>query len=168
MVGAALIVLAVVAASACELVLGQLPPVATVGSPDGGGGSSASTTSSAASSGGGACCDCDGDGYNAEGTCGGLDCDDTDKSVYPGETAYYDTPANNGSFDYDCSGTLERDPTLDVTVSCATLALPCASTDGYLGATPPECGVAAAWGSCKQQGITCVDDVIGMIKMKCR
>jgi hypothetical protein len=158
----------------CELVLGELPPV---GKPDGGTGASSSTastgaggasstaasSSSAASSGAtgtGGCCDCDHDTYAAEGLCGGMDCDDTDKRVYPGEPIYYAVPSPNVGFDWDCSGTVEPDPMLNVAVDCNTLPLPCPSTTGFLMTTPPPCGQSGPWGTCKQSGLSCVNDVV--------
>ncbi|AKT38316.1 uncharacterized protein CMC5_024610 [Chondromyces crocatus] len=34
----------------------------------------------------------------------GGDCDDTDKTVNPGQTAWFSTPRSNGSYDYNCDG----------------------------------------------------------------
>jgi hypothetical protein len=161
-----------VAGAACELVLGDLPPLqgASTGT-TGTGSSRSSATGSSSSSGatgstssssgdGGLCCDCDGDHFAAEGECGGQDCDDTDARVYPGEPTYYAVPSKNVGFDWDCSGTPEPNPALNKTVDCGLVALPCATTTGYLAQTPPACGVAAPWGTCTQQGINCVEDVI--------
>ncbi len=174
-----LLVLVALAAAGggCELVLGDLPPLSQ---PDGGssgtGGAhpatssstSSSTTSSTSSTSSGTgtvdadCCDCDGDGFEAV-ACGAKDCDDHDPLVYPGEPVYYAMPASNPAvgFDWDCSGTIERDPTLDVTVTCPSLTLStCPTTTGYLATVPPACGVAGAWGTCTQQGTTCVNNVV--------
>jgi hypothetical protein len=140
----ALPALAVIVLGACELVLGDLPPV---GSTSGGGDA--------------ACCDCDDDHFQAEGMCGGNDCDDHDPLVYPGEPMYYGTPANNPAigFDYDCSGTTDRDPSLNKTVNCGLVGLPCSADMGFLADVPPPCGGSAPWGTCKQQGVMCVNDV---------
>jgi hypothetical protein len=182
----------VAAGPACELVLGDLPPVqSTSGTTSGAGGSTsagsskavasssnASTSSSATTAttatsgtGGGPCCDCDNDHFDAEGMCGGKDCDDHDRLVYPGEPIYYGVPAQNPAigFDYDCSGTADPNPLLDKTVNCGVLALPCTAATGYLAQVPPACGASAPWGTCKQQGITCVNDVIEQAKiMTCK
>jgi hypothetical protein len=38
------------------------------------------------------------------------DCDDTNKNVFPGQTAYFDSPRSNGSYDYNCDGKETLDP----------------------------------------------------------
>jgi hypothetical protein len=156
----AIAVVAVLGASAgCELVLGDLPPARD--NPDAGTGG-ASSSSSAASAGGG-CCDCDGDGHLAAGLCGGDDCDDHDPKAYPGEPVYYATADADPmvGFDWDCSGTAERNPQLVKTVNCGLIGLPCTADTGFLTATTaPSCGQSGKWGTCKQQGVGCVEDVI--------
>ena len=52
-------------------------------------------------------CDEDGDGYDATGSCGGSDCDDTDPAVYPGADEYC-----NG-IDDDCDSTIDEDSAVD-------------------------------------------------------
>ena len=37
------------------------------------------------------------------------DCDDTNANAKPGQTAYFTTSRANGSFDYNCSGTVEKE-----------------------------------------------------------
>jgi hypothetical protein len=75
-------------------------------------------------------------------------------------------------FDWDCSGKADRNPALDKIVSCAGLAVPCPTAIGYLATTPPACGSAGAWGTCKQApapGLTCVNDVMETSKvMTCK
>ena len=167
--------LAALTVAGCELVLGELPPAkqhggdAGDGSSSGGGGSSSSSvgpmTATASS---GSCCDCDGDGHAAIGPCGGDDCDDGDKRVYPGELVYHDTPSPTVGFDWDCSGVADRKPELLVTVECGAVP-PCPTTVGYLAA-PPPCGESAAWGTCvKQMTVMCVQNVIEQAKkMACK
>src|ERR1700679_3848387 len=96
--------LGLAAAASCEIVLGDLPPVATA---DAGGAHDATTTTTSTSTQttgttthsttsttgttstststvtgtGGACCDCDGDQYRSEALCGADDCDDHDPLV---------------------------------------------------------------------------------------
>lgn len=93
-------------------------------------------------------CDCDGDGYESI-ACGGDDCDDQDARVHPGQTEYFAEPSENPEvgFDYDCSGTLERDPN-HKKVSCGVLdLLLCKDNEGFKN-DPPPCGESGAWGRC--------------------
>lgn len=46
--------------------------------------------------------DFDNDGYVAQ-----TDCDDQNANAHPGQTRYFTTAASNGSFDYDCSGSIQ-------------------------------------------------------------
>jgi hypothetical protein len=114
----------------------------------GGGGGSAGAAGNGGSAGsGGTCaktCDCDGDGYLAAGAaCGGDDCDDHNADVHPGQTAYFDVPTESGSFDYNCSGSVEHQ--YGSTLTC--LPVLCPGGEGYFGALP-ACGASAAWGDC--------------------
>ena len=62
------------------------------------------------------CKDCDNDGYGECPACGiangctydGDDCCDSDNRAYPGESTYYSSTNNCGSWDYDCSGTINK------------------------------------------------------------
>jgi hypothetical protein len=107
--------------------------------------------------------DNDGDGYGQTGksTCvqtqpAGYaalpgDCDDNDSKVNPGQTAYFTIARDGGSFDYNCSGTDEKDPTYacaDSLVSCDTCtATMCTGTPGY-DAGVPACGGSGAFCYC--------------------
>ena len=53
-----------------------------------------------------ASCDEDGDGFEAE-ACGGPDCCDTDPNVHPGQEGFFDAPSTCGTWDFDCSGSVE-------------------------------------------------------------
>lgn len=172
----------------CELVLGTLPKAKQ--HPDGGsstggaggtggtiatGGAGTTNTTGSTSTGGGAgggeCCDCDGDHILAKGLCGGTDCDDGDKRVYPDQPVYYAEASPNPAvgFDWDCNGKPEQDPSLLVTVDCGLIGLPCAAGTGYLAKVPPPCGQGAPWGSCKQDGLGCVQAVVEQNKvMTCK
>lgn len=44
-------------------------------------------------------------GFVADGT----DCDDNNVNAHPGQTAYFGTPRANGTFDYNCDGTDEKE-----------------------------------------------------------
>jgi hypothetical protein len=130
-------------------------------------GGAAGTASGGTSSGGtggesdAACCDCDGDKHDATGgNCGGDDCDDSDPEVFPGQTKYFDKPAKNGTFDYDCSGSTEQEFTS--TITCLPVA--CPNQDGYFGVAP-ACGVAADWGNCT--GTLCTANVKEKRTQKC-
>ena len=53
------------------------------------------------------CCDTDGDGYRAEGDCGGDDCDDTNPYVHPGAPEG-DASGDGTGVDNDCDGTVDE------------------------------------------------------------
>lgn len=126
---------------------------------------STTTTDSSSSTGTGGCptCDSDCDGHDSNiAACGGDDCDDKDELVYKDEPYFYTTASKTKGFDYDCSGSLERDPLLDKKLPCPH-ALACAAAEigpeGYQGG-PPPCGMTGVWGTCKtENGLNCVVDV---------
>jgi hypothetical protein len=85
----------------------------------------------------------DGDGFASAtlGACG-LDCDDSDDRVFPGQTEYFVEPRADGGWDYDCSGgndLLFPDGTLG---SCNMAIRPC--QPGWSG-TFPFCGDIARY-----------------------
>lgn len=51
--------------------------------------------------------DADGDGFAED-----VDCDDTDLSVFPGQTSFFLTANVNVGFDYNCDGLIEQNPML--------------------------------------------------------
>jgi hypothetical protein len=152
---------------------------AQAGAAGGGAGSSggsAGSSGGAASGGAGAeCsnepCDCDGDGFGAIGCAGdtGDDCDDTDRDAFPGQTAYFDHPRNDGSssFDYDCDDKVTAKFTDTVTCSVAVLDCPNEAVQGYTDGIP-QCGQQANFGHCKQQNLQCVKVVLTQKKQECR
>lgn len=134
-------------------------------------GSSSSTTHTLSQTGGGGgCCDCDGDGFDAKGACGGTDCDDHSKQAKPGQTAYFGVanPDPVVGFDWDCNGVAEQDPMLKVLVNCQPIGLPCAPGTGFLGTALPACGQSMAWGTCNQNGLGCVLAPIENKVMTCK
>lgn len=113
-------------------------------------------------------CDCDGDGAEAE-VCDGDDCDDLDPHVHPGQDKYFETPSDTVGFDYDCSGSIERDPALNVSLKCVGLSLILCeqSTQGFIGGVP-ACGSLGDWGTCKPDGLGCVSDIYEQRRMRCK
>jgi hypothetical protein len=67
------------------------------------------------------------------------DCDDKNANAFPGQTAFFATPRTNGSFDYNCSGSNEKDTeeTNSPCVFCATSACTavnvCARANNFSG-----------------------------------
>lgn len=120
------------------------------GSGGSGGGASGSST---------ACpkpCDCDDDGYRAEGgDCGGTDCNDNDPDVWPGQPDYFADPSTHDSpFDYNCDGKEEK--RFNQTVDCSGAVGCDTASVGYIGA-PPACGEDGNYGSCETlaAGLNC-------------
>jgi hypothetical protein len=113
-------------------------------------------------------CDQDEDTYNAEGgSCGGLDCDDTDKHANPGVTTYQTYPAHppsNG--DWNCDGkVVMRFPE---SFSCGLLAgSACAGKSGFTDT--PGCGQTSTnYITCKvSTGLLCVVDTTGSNTQGC-
>lgn len=99
-----------------------------------------------------------------------VDCDDEDPRVHPGATAWqldpYCVPGSGcakKSFDYDCSGTEDRQyPT--AFSGCSTS--PCGGA-GWSDAVP-GCGITAGWTFCKLDLVVCNKDTSGTQKQGCR
>jgi len=172
--GAALVFLA-----SCALIV-DLPegrdPATSAGGGASGSGGTAGTAGSAgsapdAAAGSSGCvvaCDCDGDLVENE-TCGGKDCADDDADVKPGQSTYMLKPSKNAKigFDFDCSGSADREHTQ--AVKCLGLALTSCDTvtQGFLEALP-ECGQVGEWGTCKKGTLTCEKDVLQSKTMACK
>ena len=75
-----------------------------------------------------------------------------DSDVFGGQKKYFGVPAKNGTFDYDCSGTAEKQFT--ESVNCALVI--CPTGQGYLGIVP-ACGQNGNWGVCS--GLPCTGQV---------
>lgn len=102
--------------------------------------------------------DQDGDGYGIAGDTQCLcqatapytgtqpgDCCDTDARARPSATAWFTTPNNCGSYDYNCDGQLSQQYT--GTGACRFFDFPlnfCETTEGWVGGTP-NCGVTGKY-----------------------
>jgi hypothetical protein len=108
-------------------------------------------------------CDVDGDGYLATGApCFGNDCCDIDSDVHPGQTQYFRSPSQCGSYDYDCDGIATPEYAV---ASCQWVGLGCTG-DGFVDIT--ACGVTAAFTVCTAtSALTCTADV-GSLIQACR
>jgi hypothetical protein len=154
--------------SSCSLVVGKLPPAedgsAAGGAPAGGepGNMAGSGTSGTSGTG----CDADHDGHEAEGTCGGDDCDDTDANVFAKQTEYFKTRQENVGFDYNCDGKLEQEQSAPVICMGVNLTN-CPTGEGFLGSLP-SCGETGRWGTCLKGTLTCSEQVSDEAKvMRC-
>lgn len=108
-------------------------------------------------------CDVDGDGYAAEGSCGGSDCDDSDPRRNPGVTApqSHDGGATGG--DWNCNGVVER--LYNYNVSCAGLALgECTNVEGFT--TSPRCGQSGTYVTCRPGGALNLLCVVGTSEVR--
>jgi hypothetical protein len=112
-------------------------------------------------------CDCDGDGVESE-TCGGTDCDDHDSDVKPGQTKYFEDPMpGSTSFDYNCDGKIETDPS-EPLLSCASLAgIGCPTDQGFIDPELPSCGNTGNWGECQKGPVGCKATKLETLKMRC-
>ncbi len=76
------------------------------------------------------------------------DCLDSNANVRPNQTQYFTEHRGDGSFDYDCSGSASRNPSLDEIIGCEAgfLGLSCdtVGNGGYAGGIP-QCGQAGVW-----------------------
>ncbi len=157
--------LVAVLATGCFLVIGEIPEGSrgdTGGAAGSSGGASGSETGGSAGTAGSAgtpCvvppCDCDDDGYGKIGCAGGTnnDCDDSDPDAFPGQPMFFTQPRNDGTgYDYDCDGDTTPKWTATVTCSVPLLDCPPQTVQGYTNGIP-QCGQAADYGYCKQNGL---------------
>jgi hypothetical protein len=104
-------------------------------------------------------CDVDGDGYLAEGACGGNDCCDTDSRAHPYQTPppipWFTSPMYGpdrcGSWAYACEKTpVEEFP---VNFTCGGTGLTgCTGGPGFMG-TDPGCGGSGDFYNCEANGV---------------
>jgi hypothetical protein len=65
----------------------------------------------------------------------GVDCDDANAAVNPGETAWFTSPRASGSFDYDCDGVVETEYDYGTSGKCDDLC-----NGNVWDGPPPACG----------------------------
>jgi hypothetical protein len=78
------------------------------------------------------------------------DCDDNDPKVHPNQTTYFLVARDGGSFDYNCNGSIEMDPTVDCSdsLACGSCTLSaCAGNAGFDGGIP-ACGGSGSFCFC--------------------
>lgn len=102
-------------------------------------------------------CDKDGDKVFASGApCGGLDCNDNNKDVYPDENRPYSTlpplggsPPGNGG-DWDCNGQVDKQYKTKIECGGLTNGF-CTITMGFTG--DPACGTAGEFITCAKNNL---------------
>ncbi len=111
-------------------------------------------------------CDADNDKWAAQGSCGGLDCDDNDPNANPGVTQFLTlppTPKTQG--DWNCDGRVDK--RFKTNVSCGLLDLgSCDNTFGFTG--DPVCGNAGPFVQCKASGLLCGQGTLTTNVQGCR
>jgi len=101
-------------------------------------------------------CDNDGDGHYtiaSQTSCTGAkrnspagdDCLDSDKNVYPGQTAWFTTPRADGGWDYNCDGSITQQYTVIANLSGCFSSNNNTTNHGGWATTVPACGVTAQW-----------------------
>ena len=82
--------------------------------------------------------------------------------VHPGQTGYFTSPSQCGSFDYDCDG--KATPQYGL-ANCQWNGLAC-SGDGFVDSTP--CGATAAFSVCASTGLLTCAASVGSLTQGCR
>lgn len=112
-------------------------------------------------------CDRDGDGELNE-DCGGNDCDDDDDAVFPGQERYFGEATAKDSFDYDCTGSAERE--YPQRLDCSAEPLCDMTKQGFMNDPLPLCGQQGLWGHCVEQqlpGLLCEAQADTMQRVAC-
>lgn len=104
-------------------------------------------------------CDEDNDGFKAQGSCGGGDCNDHDSRVHPGQTFVTDVPDAAPWGDWDCNGTVDYE--FPVISSCLTSC----SAQGF--ASSVACGVTASYITCVGTTL-CTSADAGVVTQGCK
>ncbi len=82
-------------------------------------------------------------------TSASTDCIDTNGSAYPGQTAYFSTPASGTSFNYDCNGTTNYEyPTNPTFIIPCGFGGTCTGTTYWDETRAPACGSTATRSYC--------------------
>jgi hypothetical protein len=135
-------------------------------------GGGAGHTGGAAGQGGAPACttDKDGDSYVSKAACNGPDCDDANGAVHPDQKTFFSKPRAGGSYDYDCNGKEDPDPTQ---LFKATGNVACALTDCNVLAVPEGYGTNASCGATdyyyKCGGLPCQPKIVAApTALRCR
>jgi len=105
-------------------------------------------------------CDCDNDGYQAEGEdCGGDDCDDRDPLVHPDQIYISEPPEPPNEGNWDCTDPIEKQYVYNL--SCSVLG---GTGEGFRD--DPPCGVVSDYYRCT--GLLFGSTKIGTRRQGCR
>ena len=100
------------------------------------------------------------------------DCCDTNASVFPGQTNYFNTGYTCNhivipTFDYNCDGTSEKKYDQIASCNTATTVAQCNSAHGWQS-TIPNCGQSGVYIYCRWIGTTCIELNPVSNKQECR
>lgn len=111
-------------------------------------------------------CDCDNDGFEAEGdACNGTDCDDRDPLIHPSQNYIATPPDPPNEGNWDCTDPIEKQYV--VNLNCATLlGLGCPAAQGYRD--DPPCGSVADYYQCQSGLLSCNPVKIGTRRQGCK
>lgn len=104
-------------------------------------------------------CDCDNDGYRAEGDCAGNDCDDRDPLVHPNQTYIAEPPEPPNEGNWDCTDPIEKQYVFNL--NCSVLG---GSGEGFRD--DPGCGVVSDYYRCT--GVLFGSQKIGTRRQGCK
>jgi len=105
-------------------------------------------------------CDCDNDGYQAEGdACAGNDCDDRDPLVHPNQGYVVEPPEPPNEGNWDCVDPIEKQYVYNL--NCAALG---GSGEGFRD--DPACGAKADYYKCT--GVLFGSEMIGERRQGCK
>jgi len=113
-------------------------------------------------------CDCDNDGYEAEGgTCAGNDCDDRDGLRHPNQTYVIEPPDPGKDGNWDCVNPIQKQYVEGL--DCSTLlGLNCNTSAQGFTAKSVACGEEADYYQCQQSGLACVASKMGKRRQGCK
>lgn len=101
------------------------------------------------------------------------DCYDADPAgtnaelAFPGQTQFFISHRGDGSFDYDCSGGVNLNPSENCDISGNDNE--CIDSERVSGYNfgPPDCGVSGSWGNRQECSSTCPSTCTGRISSGC-